>query len=86
MLNKPSNPYNKLNEFVVKEKEQGLKLLVIFKTIKLQIIKELTEQHSEEDVEKSMENINLKSIDLAKQIFLKCGDSPSEVETQQTIK
>lgn len=83
LLNKRSNPYNKLNEFVQKEKEKGLRLLITFKVIKSLVIKQLNEeQHSEEDIQNSMAQIDSKSIELAKQIFIKCRDSPSEQEIQ----
>ncbi len=83
MLNKRSNTYDKLNEFVQKEKEKGLRLLIIFKVIKSLVINELNkEQHREEDIHNSMAQIDSKSIELAKQIFIKCRDSPSEQEIQ----
>lgn len=83
MLKTHSNPYDKLNEFVQKEKEKGLRLLIIFKLIKSLVIKQLNEeQHDEEEIQNSMAKIDLKSIELAKQIFIKCRDSPSEKEIQ----
>lgn len=83
LLNTHSNPYDKLNEFVQKEKEKGLKLLIIFKIIKSLVIKQLNKEHlSEEETQNSMEQIDTMSIELAKQIFIKSRDSPSEQEIQ----
>lgn len=85
LSNKHSNTFERFNEFVKKGGERGLNLLIIFKNIKSKVIDELNKEHDSETIEKSMSNINSECIELAKQIFSKGGDQPTEEDIQKLV-
>jgi len=85
LSNKHSHSFKKLNEFVRKKGEKGLKLFIIFKTVKSKVIDELSKDYDSEKLENSMDDINFQCIELAKEIFSKGGEQPTEKDIRKVI-
>ncbi len=86
MSNKHSHTFKKFNELVRKKGEKGLKLFIIFKTVKSKVIDELDKDYDSEKLENSMDNINSQCIELSREIFSKGGEEPTEDEIRKIIE
>lgn len=86
MLNNRSNNVEKLNEFIITKKEKGLRLLILFKTIKAKVISELEKENEPEIVKNSMQSIDSVCIELAKQILNSGGEQPTEKDIHNIME
>lgn len=78
-------PFKDINRLVEKHREEGLKLLFIFKAVKNAVIKERKKDSPEMKWLNQDDELNKVCIEVAKEIQNECGDYPTEEEIRQVI-
>ena len=71
-------PFEKINELVEKHREQGIKLMFIFKTIKNAVINRIEDENPTEYFQFPEDDINRECMKISKDILDGCSENPSE--------
>ena len=82
-----SNTFKRMNKFVEDRGEEGLRLLFIFKIVKIRAVKYLEEKYPKIDNWDNVEKkINDECINLSKEIVDENRDNPTEYEIKEVVE
>ncbi len=85
-LNKQSDSFERLNGIVQKSGEKGLKLILLFKMIKKEVLNCLKSEYHEIDWIEFEDNLNEECMNISKEILSKNKETPTEEDINEVIK
>lgn len=86
MSKMPSHIYERIDSLVKRRGEKGLAFLLIFKSIKKDVLEQLEQEHPKINWDEYTEEINRECISLSKEIINESRENPREEEINEIVK